>query len=410
MTQLVITSNSNGSEILNFFRQKADTYIAQDVVDGIINEKYGANNAFGVKIALSAFFKKNCDSMATISKNSKLCYSFTEQLVRLLTAGTKIDSRYLYVALYGLQGNNPSVQLGLQYQQEIDILHDAGYMFGQPVLVPAGQEDKVRSVFNENGEETLKYEGHRCTLSSESTLGKSDEYGKTLKQIAYAFINYQFYDAHGLLHVGKYEIPLDALECSVNRTKQQNDNAVKKGKSKTAKVMFSGLFRIVESACYHRLYNYLILRDNDIEEYEIGQSFEKEQPKKESIAEINKRKALDALQKEKEQKEQKIKEAEQVDSQADATEQQQSEQAEAVADKPVEESWLSKHCKHIDAHANDEPYLYKLLEKYEALPAKSERYSEDDRKKAIDKVQALIKAKQTGTAKQAIAKEKEGMF
>ena len=58
MTQLVITSNSNGSEILNFFRQKADTYIAQDVVDGIINEKYGANNAFGVKIALSAFFKK----------------------------------------------------------------------------------------------------------------------------------------------------------------------------------------------------------------------------------------------------------------------------------------------------------------------------------------------------------------
>ena len=182
MTQLVITSNSNGSEILNFFRQKADTYIAQNVVDGIINDKYGANNALGIKIALAAFFKKNCDSMATISKNSKLCYSFTEQLVRLLTAGTKIDSRYLYVALYGLQGDNPSVQLGLQYQQEIDILHDAGYMFGQPVLVPAGQEDKVRSVFNENGEETLKYEGHRCTLSSESTLGKSDEYWKTLKQ------------------------------------------------------------------------------------------------------------------------------------------------------------------------------------------------------------------------------------
>jgi len=135
-----------------------------------------------------------------------------------------------------------------------------------------------------------------------------------------------------------------------------------------------------------------------------------EMPKKESIAEITKRKALEDLKKEKEQKEQKIKEAEQVDNQDDATEQQQSEQAEAVADKPVEESWLSKHCKCIDAHANELDFLEKLLERYNALPAKSERYSEDDRKKAIDKVQALIKARQTGTAKQAIAKEKEGMF
>ena len=127
-----------------------------------------------------------------------------------------------------------------------------------------------------------------------------------------------------------------------------------------------------------------------------------EQPKpKESIAEITKRKALDALQKEKEQK---IKEAEQVDNQADTVEQPQPAQTETVADKPVKESWLSKHCKHIDAHANDLSYLYKLLEKYEALPAKSERYSEDDRKKVIDKVQALIKAKQ------ASANEKEGMF
>ena len=86
-----------------------------------------------------------------------------------------------------------------------------------------------------------------------------------------------------------------------------------------------------------------------------------EQPKpKESIAEITKRKALDALQKEKEQK---IKEAEQVDNQADTVEQPQPAQTETVADKPVKESWLSKHCKHIDAHANDLSYLYKLLEK-----------------------------------------------
>ena len=135
-----------------------------------------------------------------------------------------------------------------------------------------------------------------------------------------------------------------------------------------------------------------------------------EQPKKESIAEITKRKALEDFKKEKEQKEQKIKEAEQVDGQVDATEQPQPAQTETVADKPVEETWLSKHCKHIDAHVNDESYLYKLLEKYEALPTKSERYSEDDRKKVIDKVQTLIKAKQTSAAKQASAKEKEGMF
>ena len=136
-----------------------------------------------------------------------------------------------------------------------------------------------------------------------------------------------------------------------------------------------------------------------------------EQPKpKESIAEITKRKALEDLKKEKEQKEQKIKEAEQVADQADATEQQQPAQAETVADKPVEESWLSKHCKHIDAHANDESYLYKLLEKYEALPAKSERYSEDDRKKVIDKLRTELIIAHEREDKKAKTNEKEGMF
>ena len=308
----------------------------------------------------------------------------------MLTAGTKIDSRYLYVALYGLQGDNPSVQLGLQYQQEIDILHDAGYMFGQPVLVPAGQEDKVRSVFNENGEETLKYEGHRCTLSSESTLGKSDEYWKTLKQIAYAFINYQFYDAHGLLHVGKYEIPLDALECSVNRTKQQNDNAVKKGKSKSAKVMFSGLFRIVESACYHRLYNYLILRDNDMEEYEIGQSFEKEQPKpKESISEITKRKALEDFKKEKEQKEQRIKEAEQVE-----------------VEKTAECVWLKKNKAYVDGQSNNLDWLRTAILTYQNIKVEEGKFTDKDKDAMIAYVNSKIAEAEKGTE----TNEKEGMF
>lgn len=107
----------------------------------------------------------------------------------------------------------------------------------------------------------------------------------------------------------------------------------------------------------------------------------------------------------------KIKEAVQVDNQADATEQPQPAQAEAVADKPVEETWLSKQYKYIDDHADrDVAFWEKMLERCEALPANSDRFSEEDRQKVIDKVQALIKAKQASAAKQAGANEKEGCF
>lgn len=107
----------------------------------------------------------------------------------------------------------------------------------------------------------------------------------------------------------------------------------------------------------------------------------------------------------------KIKEAEQVDSQADAPEQQQSEQAETVADKPVEESWLSKQYKYIDDHADrDVAFWEKMLERCEALPANPDRFSEDDRQKVIDKLRAEIIIAHEREDKKAKKNEKEGMF
>ena len=103
-----------------------------------------------------------------------------------------------------------------------------------------------------------------------------------------------------------------------------------------------------------------------------------------------------------------IKEAEQIDSQADTVEQPQPAQTEAVADKPVEETWLSKQYKYIDDHADrDVAFWEKMLERCEALPANPDRFSEDDREKVIDKLRAQIIAASERENKGVEKKEKD---
>ena len=116
-----------------------------------------------------------------------------------------------------------------------------------------------------------------------------------------------------------------------------------------------------------------------------------EQPKpKESIAEITKRKALDALQKEKEQKEQKIKEAEQVE----------------VEEKTTDSAWLKKNKAYVDGQSNNLDWLRTAILTYQNIKVKEGKFTEKDKEAMIAYVNSKIAEAEKGTE----TNEKEGMF
>ena len=115
-----------------------------------------------------------------------------------------------------------------------------------------------------------------------------------------------------------------------------------------------------------------------------------EQQKKESIAEITKRKALEDLKKEKEQKEQKIKEAEQVE----------------VEEKPTESTWLRKHKNFVDSAQGDLDRLRSGALTYENMHVGPDVPTEQDKQAII----AYVNSKIEEAEKEAETNEKEGMF
>lgn len=112
-------------------------------------------------------------------------------------------------------------------------------------------------------------------------------------------------------------------------------------------------------------------------------------PKKESIAEINKRKALEDLKKEKEQKEQKIKEAEQVE-----------------VEKTTESQWLRKHKNFVDSAQGDLDRLRSGASTYENMHVGPDVPTEQDKQAIIAYVNSKIADAEKGTE----PNEKEGMF
>ena len=116
-----------------------------------------------------------------------------------------------------------------------------------------------------------------------------------------------------------------------------------------------------------------------------------EQPKpKESIAEITKRKALDALQKEKEQKEQKIKEAEQVKKKK----------------KTTDSAWLKKNKAYVDGQSNNLDWLRTAILTYQNIKVEEGKFTEKDKEAMI----AYVNSKIAEAEKGAEPNEKEGMF
>jgi len=323
-------------------------------------------------------------------------------------------------------GNKHKIlRMGVQYQVEEKAIRGMGYDFeikyitDKTTIKTKSYVDRehgkiVRLSEIEGGEDFLLSEAPDKISDKVNQSFVEDKVGSLYKQIKYIVV---------LLSKEPFELKIskNELHSSLNATFYNWDNSYKQ-----AYKMRNGAKAVFDIAIMHLMYKKLVLGsfedDDEIGEVEVLNASKKADADEhksiwDNLKEADQVATSDVAQQQvggedmiTEPQQAEIKDAEQVDNQADATEQQQSEQAEAVADKPVEESWLSKHCKCIDAHANELDFLEKLLERYNALPAKSERYSEDDRKKVIDKVQALIKAKQTSAAKQAIAKEKEGMF
>lgn len=344
----------------------------------------------------------------------KYCYCFLQNASDKDTDGKKTGNKHKIL------------RMGVQYQVEEKAIRGMGYDFeikyitDNTTIKTKSYVDRehgkiVRLSEIEGGEDFLLSEAPDKISDKVNQSFVEDKVGSLYKQIKYIVV---------LLSKEPFELKIskNEIHSSLNATFYSWDNSYKQ-----AYKMRNGAKAVFDIAIIHLMYKKLVLGsfedDDEIGEVEVLNASNK--------ADTNEHKSIWDNLKEADQVETgegaqqqnveecapaepqptEIKEAEQVDNQADnATEQPQPEPAEAVADKPVEETWLSKHCKCIDAHANELDFLEKLLERYNALPAKSERYSEDDRKKVIDKVQALIKAKQTGTAKQAIAKEKEGMF
>lgn len=118
-----------------------------------------------------------------------------------------------------------------------------------------------------------------------------------------------------------------------------------------------------------------------------------EQPKKESIAEITKRKALEDLKKEKEQKEQKIKEAEQVEVE--------------VEEKPTESQWLKKNKAYVDGQSNNLDWLRTAILTYQNIKVEEGKFTEKDKEAMIAYVNSKI---EEAEKKEAEKNEKEGMF
>jgi len=114
-------------------------------------------------------------------------------------------------------------------------------------------------------------------------------------------------------------------------------------------------------------------------------------PKKESIAEIKKRKALEDIKKEKEQKEQKIKEAEQVE----------------VEEKPTEGQWLKKNKAYVDGQSNNLDWLRTAILTYQNIKIEEGKFTDKDKEAMI----AYVNSKITEAEKKEAEKnEKEGMF
>ena len=363
---------------------------------------------------LTAQFAQRFYELAKQSKwTFKYCYCFLQNTSDKDTDGKKTGNKHKIL------------RMGVQYQVEEKAIREMGYDFeikyitDKTTIKTKSYVDRehgkiVRLSEIEGGEDFLLSEAPDKISDKVNQSFVEDKVGSLYKQIKYIVV---------LLAKEPFELKIskNELHSSLNATFYSWDNSYKQ-----AYKMRNGAKAVFDIAIIHLMYKKLVLGsfedDDEIGEVEVLNASKKADVDEhksiwDDLKEADQVETGEGVQQQEveerapaEPQPTEIKEAEQADNQANAVEQQQSEPTEAVVDKPVEESWLSKHCKHIDAHANDLSCLHKLLEKYEALPAKSERYSEDDRKKAIDKVQALIKAKQTSTAKQAGANEKEGMF
>ena len=344
----------------------------------------------------------------------KYCYCFLQNASDKDTDGKKTGNKHKIL------------RMGVQYQVEEKAIRGMGYDFeikyitDKTTIKTKSYVDRehgkiVRLSEIEGGEDFLLSEAPDKISDKVNQSFVEDKVGSLYKQIKYIVV---------LLSKEPFELKIskNELHSSLNATFYSWDNSYKQ-----AYKMRNGAKAVFDIAIIHLMYKKLVLGsfedDDEIGEVEVLNAS--------NNADTNEHKSIWDNLKEADQVETskvaqqqnveecapadpqpaEIKEAEQVADQADTVEQPQPAQTETVADKPVEETWLSKQYKYIDDHADrDVAFWEKMLERCEALPANPDRFSEEDRQKVIDKLRAQIIAAHEREDKKAETNEKEGMF
>lgn len=243
------------NNVVSIYKQCSDHAMASLAVDngfdGLIESYFSVPDAKKFKTNLNIAIATAINTQGDVLQEclnqplfrAKICNS----IMKIIQLGAVVDYRYIYFSKFG--GKNPDAGFNLQYQAEIKILEQNGYLNIETGYVLSGEKHCVEKSLDRT------YIEHVPNMENRTENARS-----IINDVVFG---YAIYTHNGVrtAHI----IENDVLKASY---KMSTDRSEKSGKDN----LKWGFKKAIDISIVHALFRHLVLKDWDSEEYEYTAS------------------------------------------------------------------------------------------------------------------------------------------
>lgn len=242
-------SNNVVSVYKGFSDHAENTLAVTGGFDSLINQYFNENDAKKFKtnlnIAIATAINTQGNAISECIETPLLRAKVCNSIMKIIQLGATIDYRYIYFTKFG--GKNPDAGFNLQYQAEVKILEQKGYLDIQTGFVLKGEKFAVKTTMD--GTEILH------ELDYQNTIRLLD--AKDI--ITNVVCGYAIYTKNGSRTA--FIVDRDILQTSYKMSTDRSTNSNKEN----LKWKFQ---KAINISIAHALFRHLVLKDWDSEEFE----------------------------------------------------------------------------------------------------------------------------------------------
>jgi hypothetical protein len=239
------------NQVLSIYKDFSDhaktTLSLENGFDSLIQECFNESNAKKFKtnfyLAIATAINTQGDTITECLKNAVLRAKVCNSIVNIIQLGAVIDYRYIYFTKFG--GKNPNAGFDIQYQAEVSVLEQNGYTDIQTGFVLKDEKFLVKTTMDRI--EILHEPNYKDRLIEAKNIMDDVVCG------------YAIYTQRGIRTA--FVVDKDILQASYEMSNERSEKA---GKA-NLKWRFK---KAIDISVIHALYNYLVLKNWDSEEFD----------------------------------------------------------------------------------------------------------------------------------------------